>query len=112
MTPNVLRYRLVIKSQVFEPIMEKAPKLSAEEIEMGLIMPNCSLAQLHVKLLKVLVNNSSSSRCSSPATDLLFVLVCFMQGIPPVSKAVDYSDAWVTILRKKLNAWWPWVSQL
>lgn len=28
-------------------------KLSAEEIEMGLIKPNSSLAQLHIALLKV-----------------------------------------------------------
>lgn len=40
--------------------MEKDPKISAEEVEIGLIRPNSSLAQLHVKLLKVLVNNYDS----------------------------------------------------
>lgn len=31
----------------------KLTKVSAEEIEMGLITPNDSLAQLHIALLKV-----------------------------------------------------------
>ncbi|PKI70830.1 hypothetical protein CRG98_008721 [Punica granatum] len=67
---------------VFEPIMEKAPKISAEEIETAIIRPNDLLVQLHVKLLK---------------------------GIPPVSKTLNCCDAWLTILRKKLNPWWPWL---
>ncbi|XP_031396987.1 DDT domain-containing protein DDR4 isoform X2 [Punica granatum] len=69
---------------VFEPIMEKAPKISAEEIETAIIRPNDLLVQLHVKLLK---------------------------GIPPVSKTLNCCDAWLTILRKKLNPWWPWVAE-
>lgn len=39
--------------QVFSPLLGKDLKLSAEEIEIGLIKPNASLAQLHIKLLKV-----------------------------------------------------------
>ncbi|KAL5558297.1 hypothetical protein UlMin_034508 [Ulmus minor] len=69
---------------VFEPLIESKLKISAEEIEKGLINPNSSLAQLHIALLK---------------------------GIPPVSKALDGSDAWVTVLCKKLSEWWPWVAE-
>ncbi|KAK9946145.1 hypothetical protein M0R45_011622 [Rubus argutus] len=70
--------------KVFEPVIGKLTKVSAEEIEMGLITPNDSLAQLHIALLK---------------------------GIPPVSKILDGSDAWVTVLCKKLATWWPWVAE-
>ncbi|XP_020411009.1 DDT domain-containing protein DDR4 isoform X1 [Prunus persica] len=69
---------------VFEPVVGKASKISAEEIEMGLINPGGALAQLHIALLK---------------------------GIPPASKALDGSDAWVTVLCKKLATWWPWVAE-
>ncbi|KAM1776861.1 hypothetical protein ACFX11_043605 [Malus domestica] len=69
---------------VFEPVIGKAARLSAEEIEMGLINPN-SLAQLHIALLK---------------------------GIPPVSKTLDgLEDAWVTVLCKKLAPWWQWIAE-
>lgn len=40
--------------QVFEPIIGSDLKLSAEDIEKGLINPDSSLAKLHVTLLKVL----------------------------------------------------------
>ncbi|XP_062022737.1 DDT domain-containing protein DDR4 [Rosa rugosa] len=69
---------------VFEPVIWKLTKVSAEEIEMGLITPNDSLAQLHIAILK---------------------------GIPPASKTLDGSDAWVTVLCKKLVTWWPWVAE-
>ncbi|XP_028802340.1 DDT domain-containing protein DDR4 isoform X2 [Neltuma alba] len=69
---------------VFGPLIGKELRLSAEDIEMGLIKPDASLAQLHVVLLK---------------------------GMPPVSKKLDESDAWVTELCKKLTAWWPWVAE-
>ncbi|KAK9273776.1 hypothetical protein L1049_018586 [Liquidambar formosana] len=69
---------------VFEPIIGKDLKMSAEEIETGLIEPNSSLAKLHISLLK---------------------------GIPPVSKTLNGSDAWVTALCKKLAMWWPWVAE-
>ncbi|KAB2614506.1 remodeling and spacing factor 1 [Pyrus ussuriensis x Pyrus communis] len=69
---------------VFEPVIGKSARLSAEEIEMGLMNPN-SLAQLHIAMLK---------------------------GIPPVSKTLDgLEDAWVTVLCKKLAPWWPWVAE-
>ncbi|KAL6216903.1 hypothetical protein ACLB2K_010121 [Fragaria x ananassa] len=67
---------------VFEPVI--GTKASAEEIEMGLVTPNDSLAQLHIALLK---------------------------GTPPASKTLDGSDAWVTVLCKKLVTWWPWVAE-
>ncbi|KAK4559206.1 hypothetical protein RGQ29_008451 [Quercus rubra] len=70
--------------RVFEPVIGSGLKLSAEEIEMGLIKPNSSLAQLHIALLK---------------------------GIPPVSKKLNGSDAWVAELCKKLDTWWPWVAE-
>nr|TKS11009.1 uncharacterized protein D5086_0000076110 [Populus alba] len=38
---------------IFEPVLGVDLKLTAEEIESGLVKPNKSLAQLHVKLLKV-----------------------------------------------------------
>ncbi|XP_042939052.1 DDT domain-containing protein DDR4 isoform X2 [Carya illinoinensis] len=69
---------------VFEPVIGNDLKLSAEEIENGLIKTNRSNAQLHIALLK---------------------------GIPPVSKVLNGSDAWVTALCKKLAMWWPWVAE-
>ncbi|KAF2286924.1 hypothetical protein GH714_035536 [Hevea brasiliensis] len=67
---------------VFEPLIGSDLKLTAEEIETGLVTSNGSLAQLHIKLLK---------------------------GIPPVSKTLNGSDAWVTC--KKIAIWWPWVAE-
>ncbi|KAL0003128.1 hypothetical protein SO802_016909 [Lithocarpus litseifolius] len=32
-------------------------------------------------------------------------------GIPPVSKKLNGSDAWVAKLCKKLDTWWPWVAE-
>ncbi|KAJ1420162.1 hypothetical protein SESBI_14602 [Sesbania bispinosa] len=69
---------------VFSPVLGKDLKLSAEEIEIGLVKPDASLAKLHIQLLK---------------------------GIPPVSKTLDGSDKWVTVLCKKLTMWWPWVAE-
>ena len=39
--------------QVFEPVIGSNIKMSAEEIETGLIKPDSSLARLHIDLLKV-----------------------------------------------------------
>ncbi|RVW53998.1 DDT domain-containing protein DDR4 [Vitis vinifera] len=69
---------------VFEPVIGSNSKISAEEIEMGLIKPDSPVAQLHIDLLK---------------------------GIPPVNKNLNGSDAWVTVLCKKLTMWWPWVAE-
>ncbi|CAK8568721.1 unnamed protein product [Lathyrus sativus] len=69
---------------VFSPILGKDLKVSAEEIEIGLVKPNAALAQLHIQLLK---------------------------GTPPVSKILNDSDKWVTVLSKKLTMWWPWVAE-
>lgn len=38
---------------MFDPILGKDLKLSAEDIEIGLVKPDVSLARLHIKLLKV-----------------------------------------------------------
>ncbi|XP_022732588.1 DDT domain-containing protein DDR4 isoform X2 [Durio zibethinus] len=69
---------------VFEPVIGNDLKLTVEEIELGLVKPNASIAALHIKLLK---------------------------GTPPVSKLLNRSDAWVTALCKKLAMWWPWVAE-
>lgn len=39
--------------EVFEPVIGKSLRISAEEIEKGLIEPESSLAELHIALLKV-----------------------------------------------------------
>lgn len=39
--------------QVFGPILGKDLKLSAEDIEIGLVKPDTSLSRLHIQLLKV-----------------------------------------------------------
>lgn len=39
--------------QVFKPVIGGGLKISAEEIEAGLVNPDTSLAQLHITLLKV-----------------------------------------------------------
>ncbi|OMO91006.1 hypothetical protein COLO4_18717 [Corchorus olitorius] len=59
-------------------------KANSGNIELGLVKPNASIAQLHIKLLK---------------------------GTPPVIKLLNSLDAWVTALCKKLVMWWPWVRQ-
>ncbi|TKY74659.1 Remodeling and spacing factor 1 [Spatholobus suberectus] len=69
---------------VFGPILGKDLKLSAEDIEIGLVKLDASLARLHIQLLK---------------------------GMPPVSKTLEDSDKWVTALCKKLTMWWPWVAE-
>ncbi|XP_077212400.1 DDT domain-containing protein DDR4 isoform X2 [Tasmannia lanceolata] len=69
---------------VFQPVIQTRLEISAEEIETALILPNTTLAQLHIALLK---------------------------GIPPVSKSLTDSDVWVTVLCKKLSEWWSWVAE-
>ncbi|XP_059644673.1 DDT domain-containing protein DDR4 [Cornus florida] len=69
---------------VFEPVIESKMKTSAGDIEAALIKPDKLLSQLHIMLLK---------------------------GIPPVSKSLKSSDAWVKELCKKLAKWWPWVAE-
>ena len=39
--------------EVFEPLIGKSLRISAEDIEKGLIKPDSSLAELHIVLLKV-----------------------------------------------------------
>ncbi|VVB17195.1 unnamed protein product [Arabis nemorensis] len=69
---------------VFGPLVSEKLKLTAEEIEMGLIECNATNAKLHTALLK---------------------------GILPVNKSLDDGgDAWITVLCKKLAPWWPWIA--
>ncbi|XP_076947572.1 DDT domain-containing protein DDR4-like [Bidens hawaiensis] len=70
--------------KVFESIIGNDLKISAEEIEQSLIIPDKRLRLLHVMLLK---------------------------GIPPVSRNQNNPDAWVVTLSKKLLMWWPWVAE-
>ncbi|XP_027902542.1 DDT domain-containing protein DDR4 isoform X1 [Vigna unguiculata] len=77
--------------EVFNPVLGKNLKLSAEDIEIGLVKPDASLAHLHIELLKH--------------------RLCSCQGMPPVSKTMEDSDKWVTALCKKLTMWWPWVAE-
>ncbi|XP_023534973.1 DDT domain-containing protein DDR4-like isoform X1 [Cucurbita pepo subsp. pepo] len=70
---------------VFEPLIGKSLRISAEDIEKGLIKPDSSLAELHIVLLKGI--------------------------LPPVGKMLNGSNAWVTVLCKKLAQWWPWVAE-
>ncbi|KAJ0959882.1 hypothetical protein J5N97_000350 [Dioscorea zingiberensis] len=69
---------------VFEPLIQSGLRMSGEEIEECLIKPNDALASLHIAILK---------------------------GIPPVTKNLNKSDAWVTAVCKKLSSWWPWVAE-
>jgi hypothetical protein len=39
--------------QVFSPLLGNDLKVTAEEIEIGLVKPNASLANLHIQILKV-----------------------------------------------------------
>ncbi|CAH8352243.1 unnamed protein product [Eruca vesicaria subsp. sativa] len=67
---------------VFGPLVSEKLKVTAEEIEMGLVDSNATNAQLHIALLK---------------------------GILPLSKSLEEGDAWITVLCKKLDPWWPLV---
>ncbi|CAN8252289.1 unnamed protein product [Cochlearia groenlandica] len=69
---------------VFGTLVSDKLKLTAEEIEMGLIESNTTNSQLHIALLK---------------------------GIPPVNKTLEDGDAWITVLCKKLAPWWPWIAK-
>ncbi|KAF6172861.1 hypothetical protein GIB67_035415 [Kingdonia uniflora] len=70
--------------RVFDPVIKSGLKVTAEEIETSLIMPNKDLADLHIAILK---------------------------GIPPVSKVLPGTDAWVPLVRKKLSDWWKWLAE-
>ncbi|KAI3677224.1 hypothetical protein L1987_86847 [Smallanthus sonchifolius] len=86
---NRLRARWELASvlnflKVFGPLIGSELKISAEEIETSLILPDRYLCLVHIALLK---------------------------GIPPVSKNLKEPDAWVVTLSKKLFMWWPWVAE-
>ncbi|KAJ7966082.1 DDT domain-containing protein DDR4 [Quillaja saponaria] len=105
---------------VFSPIIGKDLKLSAEDIEMGLVKPNGSIASAShyafegslfllwykSNFLEFVIQENYLSML------MLFVDCIHSLGIPPpVSKTLDGSDAWVTALCKKLVIWWPWVAE-
>lgn len=50
---NMLLIYLCFVMEVFEPLIGKSLRISAEEIERGLVKPESSLAELHIILLKV-----------------------------------------------------------
>ncbi|CAJ1973781.1 unnamed protein product [Sphenostylis stenocarpa] len=95
---------------VFGPIIGKDLKLSAEDIEIGLVKPDASLARLHIQLLKLLIDVSVHAiGIDNTMGDLCKCNFC--KGMPPVSKTLEDSDKWVTALCKKLIMWWPWVAE-
>ncbi|XP_061346268.1 DDT domain-containing protein DDR4 [Gastrolobium bilobum] len=95
---------------VFCPILGKDMKLSAEEIEIGLIKPDASLARLHIQLLKF-----KFCYVKREWKVVIFFSIKLHaisgEGTPPVSKTLNDSDKWVTALCKKLTMWWPWVAE-
>lgn len=58
--------------EVFEPLIGKSLRISAEEIERGLVKPESSLAELHILLLKVKGFFPYLFKC----TDHRFLLLC------------------------------------
>jgi len=55
--PIRLRFQIILVTffviQVFSPLLGNDLKVTAQEIEIGLVKPNASLANLHIQLLKV-----------------------------------------------------------
>ncbi|CAA3026455.1 Hypothetical predicted protein [Olea europaea subsp. europaea] len=70
---NVFRHMLNIKAE-----------FSAEEFETALIMPNNTLGDIHMPLLK---------------------------AIPPITRMALGHGTWITVLCRKLRDWWHWVAE-
>ncbi|XP_077210166.1 DDT domain-containing protein DDR4-like [Tasmannia lanceolata] len=68
---------------VFRPLLNIKIEFSAEELETALIMPNSTLDDIHIPLLK---------------------------AIPPVTRMAMGRGTWVTVLCRKLKDWWHWVA--
>lgn len=68
---------------VFQPIIGKDLKLSAEDVETAIIEQNSALGQLHTALLKGIVSGSQAQILKS-------------------------SNGWMVALSKTLSTWWPW----
>ncbi|KAI9087603.1 hypothetical protein K1719_030473 [Acacia pycnantha] len=68
---------------VFRPLLNISVEFSAEEFETALLMPNDTLSDIHMPLLK---------------------------AIPPVTRMALTRDTWITVLCRKLRDWWFWVA--
>ncbi|XP_047940926.1 DDT domain-containing protein DDR4-like isoform X1 [Salvia hispanica] len=69
---------------VFRPLLNVKMEFSAEEFETALIIPNNTLAEIHMPLLK---------------------------AIPPVTRMALNHSTWITVLCRKLRDWWHWVAE-
>ncbi|KAH7675454.1 hypothetical protein IHE45_08G135200 [Dioscorea alata] len=69
---------------VFRSLLHIELEISAEELETALITPNSTLEYIHIPLLK---------------------------AIPPVIRMALGHATWITVLSKKLKAWWHWVAE-
>ncbi|KAI4326665.1 hypothetical protein MLD38_031953 [Melastoma candidum] len=69
---------------VFRPLLNIHVEFSAEEFETALIMPNDTLGDIHMPLLK---------------------------SIPPITRMALTRDTWITVLARKLRDWWHWVAE-
>ncbi|CAK9158370.1 unnamed protein product [Ilex paraguariensis] len=68
---------------VFRHLLNIKVEFSAEEFETALIMPNDTLGDIHIPLLK---------------------------SIPPITRMALGHNTWVTVLCRKLRDWWHWVA--
>jgi hypothetical protein len=50
--------------------------------------------------------------CFKIADQLTLASPFVMQAVPPVHRSPLNLDTWVTILSKKIQNWWPWVSDI
>lgn len=68
---------------VFRPLLNITVEFSAEELETALLVPNSTLDDIHIPLLK---------------------------AIPPVIRMALGRSTWVTVLCRKIKDWWHWVA--
>ncbi|XP_020690279.1 DDT domain-containing protein DDR4 [Dendrobium catenatum] len=68
---------------VFRPLLNISVEFSAEELETALLVPNSTLDDIHIPLLK---------------------------AIPPVIRMALGRATWVTVLCRKIKDWWHWVA--
>ncbi|KAE9601463.1 hypothetical protein Lal_00023933 [Lupinus albus] len=68
---------------LFRPLLNISIEFSAEEFESALLIPNDTLSDIHMPLLK---------------------------AIPPITRMALTRDSWITVLCRKLRAWWHWVA--
>ncbi|XP_061358826.1 DDT domain-containing protein DDR4-like isoform X1 [Gastrolobium bilobum] len=68
---------------LFRPLLNISLEFSAEEFETALLVPNDTLSDIHMPLLK---------------------------AIPPITRMALTRDTWITVLCRKLRDWWHWVA--